>query len=93
MSTGAAAAGAKLTSEQRSKITAVIRSEPVTPTTNVNFSISVGSRVPRDVETRPLPAEVLAIYPEWRGYNFILVRDQILVIDPATQEIVAIVDT
>jgi hypothetical protein len=91
--TGQAGAGAKLSTEQRTKITTVIRSEHVAPVTNVNFSISVGARVPREgVSFRPLPAEVVTIYPEWRGYEFILVRNQILVVDPATYEIVAILD-
>jgi Protein of unknown function (DUF1236) len=35
---------------------------------------------------------VFVIYPEWRGYNYILVGDQILVIDPRTHQIVAILD-
>jgi Protein of unknown function (DUF1236) len=60
--------------------------------TNVNFSISVGTRVPRDVSFHPLPTEVVTIYPEWRGYNFVLVGGQIVVIDPATFEIVAVID-
>jgi len=87
--TGQAGAGAKLSSEQRTKITTVIRSEHVAPINNVNFAISVGTRVPRDrVSLRPLPAEVISIYPEWRGYEFFLVRDQIVVVDPRTGEIV-----
>jgi hypothetical protein len=88
--TGQAGAGAKLSSEQRTKITTVIRNEHVAPAPNVNFSIAVGTRVPREVAIHPLPAEVVTIYPEWRGYEFIMVRDQILVIDPATLQIVAI---
>jgi Protein of unknown function (DUF1236) len=93
MTTGQAGGGAKLSTEQRTKITTVIRNEHVAPTTNVNFSIAVGTRVPREgVNFRPLPAEVVTIYPQWRGYEFILVRDQILVIDPATLEIVAILE-
>jgi Protein of unknown function (DUF1236) len=90
--TGQAGAGAKLSTEQRTKITTVIRNEHVAPATNVNFSISVGTRIPREVRYHPLPAEVVTIYPEWRGYNFVLVRDQIVVIDPQTLEIVAILD-
>ena len=71
----------------------MIRNERVAPVDNVNFSIAVGTRVPREgVSFRPLPVEVVTIYPEWRGYEFIRVRDQILVIDPATYEIVAILD-
>jgi hypothetical protein len=91
--TGQAGAGAKISTEQRTKITTIIRNEHVAPVTNVNFSIAVGTRVPREgVSLRPLPAEVVTVYPEWRGYEFILVRDQILVIDPATLEIVAILE-
>jgi len=90
--TGQAGAGAKLSTEQRTKITTVIRNEHVAPVTNVNFSISVGTRIPRDVSYHVLPTEVVTVYPQWRGYNYVLVRDQILVIDPQTFEIVAILD-
>lgn len=91
--TGQAGAGAKLSTEQRTKITTVIRSQRVEPVTNVNFNISVGTRVPREVHFHPLPAEVVTVYPEWRGYDFILVREQIIVIDPRSHEIVAVLDT
>jgi Protein of unknown function (DUF1236) len=90
--TGQAGAGAKISTEQRTQITSVIREQHVAPVTNVNFSISIGTRVPRDVSFHPLPAEVVTIYPEWRGYEYILVRDQILVIDPRSYEIVAVLD-
>jgi hypothetical protein len=93
VTTGQAGAGAKLSTEQRTKITTVIRGEHVAPSNNVNFSIAVGTRVPREgVTFRPLPADVVTIYPEWRGYEFFLVRDQIIVVDPRTLEIVAVLD-
>jgi hypothetical protein len=90
--TGQAGASAKLSTEQRTKITTVIRSERVQPVTNVNFNISVGTRIPRDISYHALPTEVVTIYPEWRGYNYVLVRNQIIVIDPETFEIVAVLD-
>jgi hypothetical protein len=89
---GQAGAGAKLSTEQRTKITSVFREEHVAPATNVNFAISVGTRVPRDVRFHRLPAKIVTIYPEWRGYEFIRVRDQIVVIDPQTYEIVAVLE-
>ena len=92
--TGQAGAGAKPSTEQRTKITTVIKEQHVQPVTNVNFSISVGARVPRSgVTFHPLPAEIVTFYPQWRGYEYILVRDQILVIDPRTGEIVDVIDT
>jgi hypothetical protein len=90
--TGQAGAGAKLSGEQRTKITTVIRSQHVAPVNNVNFSISIGTRVPRDVSFHPLPVEVVTYYPEWRGYEFFLVGDQIVVVDPQTLEIVAVLE-
>lgn len=90
--TGQAGAGAKLSTEQRTKITTVIRDQHIAPVNNVNFSISIGTRVPREVSFHPLPAEVVTVYPEWRGYEFFLVRDQIIVVDPRTLEIVAVLE-
>jgi len=89
---GQAGAGAKLSTEQRTRITTVIRDQHVTPVEHVNFSISVGTRVPHDVRFYPLPTEVVTIYPEWRGYEFILVGDQVVVVDPRTFEIVAVIE-
>jgi hypothetical protein len=89
---GQAGAGAKLSTEQRTKITTVIRDQHVAPVNNVNFSISIGTRVPREVSFHPLPAEVVTVYPEWRGYEFFLVREQIVVVDPRTLEIVAVLE-
>lgn len=90
--TGQAGAGAKLSSEQRTKITSVIRNQRVESLNTVDFNISVGTRVPRErVHLYPLPEEVVVIYPEWRGYEFIRVRDQILVVDPRTLEIVDVI--
>jgi hypothetical protein len=90
--TGQAGAAAKLSTEQRTQITSVIKEQRVAPLTNVNFSISIGTRVPRTVSFHTLPSRVVTIYPEWRGYKFVLVREQILVIDPDTYEIVAVLE-
>jgi hypothetical protein len=88
--TGQAGAGAKLSSEQRTRITTVIRGEHVAPVTNINFAVSIGTRVPREVGFHPLPAEIVTIYPDWRGYEFFLARDEIVVVDPRTLEIIAV---
>jgi Protein of unknown function (DUF1236) len=90
--TGQAGAGAKLSTEQRTQITSVIKEQRVSPVTNVNFSISVGTRVPRDVTFHTLPERVVTIYPEWRRYKFILVKEQIVIVDPNTYEIVAVLE-
>jgi len=91
--TGQAGAAAKLSTEQRTQITSVIHEQRVAPVTNVNFSISVGTRIPREVTFHTLPERVVTIYPEWRRYKFILVKEQIVIVDPNTYEIVAILES
>jgi hypothetical protein len=90
--TGQGAAGsAKLTTEQRTKITTVFKQHRV-ESTHLNVSVSVGTRIPASVHLYPLPAEVITIYPDWRGYEYILVGDEIVVINPRTHEIVAVIE-
>jgi hypothetical protein len=88
---GSAASAAKLSSEQRTKITSVFKQHRVEPA-KLNISVSVGTRVPETVHYYPVPEEVVVIYPEWRGYDYILVGDQIVIIDPRSHEIVAILE-
>ena len=81
----------QLSSEQRTKIHASLanngRAERIT---NANFTIRVGARVPRTVRFYPLPVEIVEIVPEYQGYEYVLVGDEILIIDPETLEIVAV---
>jgi microcystin-dependent protein len=91
--TGQGAAGAaKLSSEQRTKITTSIKKTNVRPVTNVNFNISVGTVVPRSVTLHALPPTIVEVYPAWRGYRFVLVADEIIIIEPSTYRIVAVID-
>jgi len=44
------------------------------------------------VRFAPIPASIIVIEPAWRGYDYFLVREEIVIIDPATMEIVAIIE-
>ena len=78
--------------EKRTQIVSAIRSEKITETTNVNFNISVGTRVPASVHFVPLPPRIVEIYPEWRGYEVILVSGRYIIVRPQTHEIVYIIE-
>ena len=88
---GAASGSAKLSTEQRTKITTIFKQHKVEPT-KLNVSVSVGTRIPASVHLYPIPVQVVEVYPEWRGFNYILVGAQIIVVDPRTHEIVAILE-
>ena len=79
---------ANLNDNQRTRISESITRLNAKPVTNVNFSLSVGTVVPRDVHFQPLPADIVEIVPQYRGYNFVVVRDDIVIVEPATYKIV-----
>lgn len=83
-------ASVNINDQQRTRISASISHLNVQPLTSVNFSLSVGTVVPRDVRLQPLPAEVVEIVPQYRGYNFVLVKDEIVIVEPSTYKIVTV---
>jgi outer membrane biosynthesis protein TonB len=92
--TGNAATSATVAppAEKRTQITSAIKQEKVEEVTNVNFNVSIGTAVPAGVRYHPLPSRIVDIYPEWRGYDFILVRGKYIILRPHTHEIVYIIE-
>ena len=79
---------ANLNESQRTRVTESIARLNVAPLNNVNFSLSVGTVVPRDVRFQPLPPDIVEVMPQYRGYSFLVVRDEIVIVEPATYKIV-----
>jgi len=59
--------------------------------TNVNFDIRVGASVPRGATLHVLPSDVVEIVPEYRGYRYVYVRDEIVIIHPTNYVVVAVI--
>ncbi|WP_375788554.1 DUF1236 domain-containing protein [Bradyrhizobium sp. Pha-3] len=78
--------------EKRTQITSAIKQEKVEEVTNVNFNLSIGTAVPAGIRYHPMPPRIVEIYPEWRGYDFILVHGKYIVLRPHTHEIVYIIE-
>ena len=74
--------------QQRTRISQSIARLDVKPMTNVNFQISVGAVVPRDVHLSILPSDVVDIVPQYRGYSFFVVNDEIVIVEPQSYRIV-----
>ncbi|MEA2863936.1 MAG: hypothetical protein QOC84_1892 [Bradyrhizobium sp.] len=83
-------AAVNINEQQRSRLSQSFARVDARPLTNVNFSISVGTAIPRDVRLSPLPADVVEIVPQYRGYNYVLVKEEIVIVDPATYKIVTV---
>ena len=78
---------------QRTQMRQLILKDSSAPrVANVNFSISVGTKVPRDrVQLRPLSTQIIEIVPAYRGYLYFLVGNDIIIVEPSTYEIVAVI--
>jgi hypothetical protein len=94
--TGQGAAAAKphsLTPEKRTRIHELVVRERNAPRVNSpNFEVSIGTKVPRTVPFVALPRTIVEIEPGWRGYEYFLIGDQMVIVNPRTMEIVAIID-
>ena len=82
----------QLSQEQRTRIHDVIIKERGAPrVANVDFSLEIGIRVPRTVRLVRVPTSIIEIEPRWRGFEYFLVADEIVIVDPQTLEIVAVI--
>lgn len=87
-------APARVTSEQRSKIVQhreVLNRHRV-DRSKLNVDIRVGATVPRTVTFYELPPQIIEIVPAWRSYRYVVVDDEIVIIDPNSYRIVAVID-
>ena len=90
---GAATSGAvNLTSEQRTTIRSEVLTSSAPRVTNINFSVSVGTVVPTSVRVVEVPATIVRIHPRWKGYRYFVYNDEIIIVEPRTLKIVAVLD-
>jgi hypothetical protein len=81
-----------LSAEQRTRIHEVIVKERAAPrVNNVDFALSVGTPVPRSIRLVTVPTTLVEIEPRWRGFEYFLVGDEIVIVDPRRMEIVAVI--
>ena len=83
-------ASININTQQRTRVAESITRLNVQPLNNVNFSLTVGTAVPRDVRLQTLPSDVVEIVPQYRGYSFFVVRDEIVIVEPSTYQIVTV---
>ena len=78
----------ELTPVQRHTVYRTIARERVTPA-RPTVEYRVGTRVPESVQLYSVPQEVAVEVPSIRQYKYMVVNDRVVLIDPATSEVVA----
>ena len=83
----------QISEQQRANVSqTLMKDQRVNRVTNVNISVNIGTRVPRSVTLVALPASVISLVPQYRPYRYFVVEERICIVDPATYEIVDIIE-
>lgn len=82
-----------LNDEQRTKIRqSVIGAQGAPRVSHVDFDLAVGTVVPRGrIHFVPVPRMLVDIEPAWRGYDYFIYEDELVIIDPRNMTIIAVV--
>jgi hypothetical protein len=81
----------ELSLEQQTKIADTITREAGPPLPGAHFSLAIGNAVPADVPLRPVPAGAAAVAPQFRGASYVVVEEQIALVDSSTRKILAVI--
>jgi peptidoglycan hydrolase-like protein with peptidoglycan-binding domain len=79
-----------LNTEQRTRIRQTVLASNAPRVSRVDFSVSVGTVVPRHVTIVDVPPALIEINPAWRGYDYFVVEEEIIIVTPE-RRIVAVV--
>ena len=81
----------KLSEAQRQQIRQYFASKPGQRMQSANFSLAVGAAVPQDVPLQKLPPEISSAMGGYQGNDYVLVGDQLVIVDPTARRVVALV--
>ncbi len=74
----------------RSAIEQTVTRARIRPVSDIDFPLRVGTVVPLSIRLRPLPAAILNVKPGWRGNEFFVAGDEIVIVQPTTSKIVEV---
>jgi Protein of unknown function (DUF1236) len=72
--------------DQQTKIAQLITKQ-TTPLPSGAFSIQMDAIVPRDIQLHSLPAEAEQLAPEVHGFGYVVVEEQIAIVDLLTRKV------
>ena len=84
----------QLSDEQRTRIATRFSERldrrNVRPLSRSQISVSVGATLSRSVRFYAVPRDVVTIYPQFRNHQFVVVEDEIVIVEPRSRRVVAL---
>lgn len=82
----------KLTPAQKQTIYSSISSQKQQETAPSTFRVAVGAVVPTSIELQALPTTLVELIPELKEYEYAMVTNQVLLVDPKNKQVVEIIN-
>jgi hypothetical protein len=82
----------KLTAAQKQTVYSSISSQKQKETAPPTFHAAVGAVVPGSVELQSLPKTIVELIPELKDYEYAMVANQVLLVDPKSKQVVEIIN-
>jgi uncharacterized protein DUF1236 len=82
---------ADINDDQRKQIVNQLRNER-TATRTSNVKVNIGQRLPSGIQPHRVPADIVRIVPQYRDYDYTLVDNRVVLVDPRRREVVDILD-
>ncbi len=60
---------------------------------HVDVNVNVGQPLPGEVDLQPLPSTIVDLVPEYRGYDYVVANDEIVIVQPRTRHVVEVINT
>jgi hypothetical protein len=61
------------------------------PPRNSGVDVKVGGPLPGNVDVQPLPTAVVDLVPEYRGYDYVVANDDVVIVEPSTRKVVEVI--
>jgi hypothetical protein len=81
----------ELSPAQRTTIYRSVTRERVRAAPPAGVQVTLGARVPRSIELYDIPTTIVEEVPTIGRYRYMVVNDEVVLVDPATSEVVEII--
>lgn len=82
----------KLTTAQKQTIYSSISNQKQKETAPPAFRAALGAVVPSSIELQALPKTIVELIPELKDYQYAMVANQVLLVDPKNKQVIEIIN-
>ena len=82
----------KLSPAQKQTIYTSISNQKQKETAPPTFHATVGAAVPSSIELQPLPKTIVELIPDLRDFEYAMVANQVLLVDPKNKQVIEIIN-